>query len=77
MSENTKSPEESDESKLKALFCKMGSTQEQADRMVPQLIKRAEQLSDEKGVSYLEAMDYLIRLTISARNGESDVKAPF
>jgi uncharacterized protein YfcZ (UPF0381/DUF406 family) len=68
--------QDSDETKLKALFEKLGSTKEQAERMVPQLIKRARQMADEKGISYFESLDYLIRLTIGGRSGSVDIHGP-
>ena len=76
MSEKIDSGTDEDEAKLLALFQKLGSSEEQAKRMVPQLTKRAQQMSVDGEMSYLAALGYLIRLTISGRSGETDIERP-
>lgn len=52
-----------------ALCLQCGASQEQATVLARQLLKRAAQLARERGISEVEAMDYLLRLMISARDG--------
>ncbi|MEM9227520.1 MAG: hypothetical protein AAGA45_06100 [Verrucomicrobiota bacterium] len=54
---------------LTQLCERLGSSPEQALIMARQLIKRADQLAAERGIKQTEAMDYLLRLMISGRQG--------
>jgi hypothetical protein len=52
-------------------FCRsLGSSPEQADAMARQLIKRADQLVAERGLTRVAAMEYLLRLVTQGRAGE-------
>jgi hypothetical protein len=44
------------------LLTRIGASPEQAVRMAPQLIKRARQLSQERGVSEAQALQHLLSL---------------
>lgn len=55
--------------KVAALFMRMGATREQANTMAAQLIKRAEQLAEERGISKLVALESLLKQVIEARHG--------
>ena len=56
--------------KLTALCAKLGAAPAQADAIARQLIKRADQLSAERGQSREETMTYLLRLVVQGRSGE-------
>lgn len=49
---------------------RLGANPEQARTMAAQLLKRASQLAAERGIERHEALDYLLKLTISGREGE-------
>lgn len=55
---------------LTKLCQNLGATPEQADAMARQLIKRADQLMAERGLTRVAAMDYLLRLVMQGRNGD-------
>lgn len=54
---------------LVELCRKLGSPLAQAERMATQLLKRSEQLAAERSITQVEALDHLLRLMISGRNG--------
>jgi hypothetical protein len=54
---------------LTALCGKLGATPAQAEAMAHQLIKRADQLTAERGQSREEVMAYLFRLVVQGRRG--------
>ncbi len=56
--------------KLASLCKNMGADSAQAYIMARQLSKRADQISDERNISRMDAMDYLLQLMISGRQGE-------
>lgn len=56
-------------SALVNLCCRMGAGEDQAKVMARQLIKRSEQIAQERGVNRVEAMRELIELLIKGRNG--------
>jgi hypothetical protein len=57
-------------SRLTALCAGLGATPAQAEAMARQLIKRADQLTAERGQPREEAMAYLLRLLVQGRSGE-------
>ena len=54
---------------LVALCRKWGSPENQAKRMAGQLIKRADQLVEERGMNRVEAMKGLLELVVAGRQG--------
>jgi len=61
---------EDEAEKLAALCQRMGASPEQARRMATQLLKRSEQLAEEHGTTRVEALDHLLRVLISGREGK-------
>lgn len=62
--------------KLIQLCIKLGATPQQAQRMSQQMLKRSEQISLERGISQVEALDHLLRILIQGREGHADVELP-
>lgn len=56
--------------RLTGLCGKLGAAPAQAEAMARQLIKRADQLAAERGLSREETMAYLLRLMVQGRSGE-------
>ena len=56
---------------LAAVFRGLGADDRQATVMASQLAKRASQLSSERGITRIAAMDHLLKITISGRQGEA------
>lgn len=56
---------------VKKLCRSMGATPSQAETMARQLIKRAEQIAQERNVDRVEAMRYLLDLTLRGARGEA------
>lgn len=56
-------------SEIIGLLRKLGSPEGQAKRMAGQLVKRADQWVDERGMDRVEAMNSLLNLVVSGRNG--------
>jgi hypothetical protein len=56
--------------RLTGLCGKLGASPVQAEAMARQLIKRADQLSAERGQPREETMAYLLRLLVQGRSGE-------
>ncbi len=48
----------------------LGAPPEQADAMARQLLKRADQLVADRGMTREAALDYLLRLVLQGRGGE-------
>jgi len=55
---------------LVLLVLPVAAAPQQAERMASQLLKRAEQLVEERGISYLEAVESLLKKVIEARSGD-------
>jgi len=55
---------------LTRAFVNLGSNEAQAGTMASQLLKRARQLSTERGISEAEAMSGLLQKVIQGRRGE-------
>lgn len=52
------------------IFVNLGADSEQAKVMAAQLLKRASQIAQERGVSKVEATETLLKQVIQARNGD-------
>lgn len=61
--------DEAEIEKLTALFLNLGAEEKAARVMAAQLWKRADQLASERATTRLEALDYLLKLTIAGREG--------
>lgn len=57
---------------LVELCRRLGAPAPQAETMARQLLKRADQLALDRGISREAAMDYLLRLVVKGRNGVVD-----
>ena len=55
--------------KITALCTKLGASPEQAATMARQLIKRADQISAERGIPREEAMAQLLQILVQGRQG--------
>ena len=55
---------------LAKVFENLGAPKDQARTMAVQLLRRAEQLAEEKNISRVESLDRLIQLCIRGFNGE-------
>ena len=51
------------------IFANHGADEKQARIMAKQLLKRAEQISDERGMDRVEALQSLLQAAISGRQG--------
>lgn len=54
---------------LSQLFIQHNANAEQAEKMARQLLKRAEQVADEKNIPRLEALQELLEITTRGLNG--------
>lgn len=65
---------------IRELLVRMGAEVAQAEGMARQLSKRADQISEERGISRIDALAKLLELVRSGRAGESyespDEKGP-
>ena len=52
------------------IFVNLGAESAQAKVMAAQLLKRAGQIAQERGISKVEATETLLKQVIQARNGE-------
>lgn len=52
-----------------ALFIRLGADAARADVMARQLLKRAKQIAEQRGVSELEALKNLLKQVVEARQG--------
>ena len=59
-----------DEEALVKAFEHLGAASPQAEVMAKQLLKRAVQVAEERGISREEALEELLQKIISARSGE-------
>ncbi|TVP76915.1 MAG: hypothetical protein EA353_11320 [Puniceicoccaceae bacterium] len=55
--------------KVAKLFEQMGASTEQARVMSSQLLKRAEQIAQERNISKVEALQSLLKQVVEARQG--------
>lgn len=55
--------------KVARIFVNLGADASQAEVMAAQLLKRAGQISDERGISKVEATETLLKQVIQARQG--------
>ena len=55
--------------KVAELFIGMGASREQANVMAAQLLKRAEQIAEERGISKVAALESLLKQVLEARRG--------
>lgn len=62
--------------KLAALCRQLGAEEGQATTMARQLIKRSEQLADERKIDRLEALDYLLKILVEGRQGRVHEEPP-
>ncbi|MGB0333787.1 MAG: hypothetical protein ACPGGN_00335 [Opitutales bacterium] len=51
------------------IFVNLGAPEEQAQVMSSQLLKRAQQISEARGISKVEAAESLLKQVIAARQG--------
>ena len=58
-----------EEAEISCIFVNLGAPKKQAAEMASQLIKRAEQIAQERDISKVEATDNLIRKVLEARQG--------
>ena len=58
-----------EETKISCLFVNLGAPKKQAAVMASQLIKRAEQIAQERDISMLEATESLLKQVLEARQG--------
>ena len=54
---------------IEALCRRLGSSEDQAKRMAGQIVKRADQWVEERGLDRVEAMKRLLELVVSGRQG--------
>lgn len=60
---------EDDLAKIARIFVNLGAPEEQAKVMSAQLLKRADQIAEERGISKLEATESLLKQVVEARQG--------
>lgn len=56
---------------VKRLCASLGADDGQAERMAAQLMKRADQIAKQRGCSRVDAMQYLLSLTMKGAQGET------
>jgi hypothetical protein len=61
---------------LTVLCTRLGATPEQAPVMATQLLKRAEQLAKERGITATQALAHLIEVVVKGRAGETPSNIP-
>ncbi len=54
---------------LTTILQRLGAEKDPARVMATQLLKRADQLANERSVSQAEALDYLLKVTIAGKEG--------
>ena len=54
---------------IASVFIRLGAERAQAEVMAKQLFKRAKQISEERNISELEALEGLLKRVIEAREG--------
>lgn len=55
--------------KIASIFVNLGAPEKQAEVMASQLIKRAEQIAQERDISKVEATESLLKQVLEARQG--------
>lgn len=55
---------------VKRLCASLGADDAQAERMATQLLKRADQIATERNCDRVQAMNYLLELTLKGAKGE-------
>ncbi len=63
--------EAEEQAQIKALLGKLGASKSQAEVMSRQLVKRANQWVEERGMSRVEAMKELLDLVVAGRSGQT------
>lgn len=63
---------ESEVEMLTEVCVKLGAAEAQARTMAEQLLKRADQLADERGTAREEALRHLLELVVAGREGRSE-----
>lgn len=64
------------EESLTQLCQRLGANEEQARTMARQLLKRSEQIAQERGIKRVEAMERLLSLLISGSQGQTPPDFP-
>ena len=54
---------------IKSLFLKMGASEDQAQMMASQLLKRAGQIASDRDISIVEAVGILLKQVVEAQQG--------
>jgi hypothetical protein len=54
---------------IRSLFLKMGASEDQAQTMASQLLKRAGQIASDRNISIVEAVEILLKQVIEAQQG--------
>lgn len=54
---------------IAGVFENLGAEKDSAKVMAKQLLKRAQQIADERGIPYLKAVESLLKQVVEARNG--------
>lgn len=62
--------------KLTQLCVRLGSPEKQARTMAAQMIKRADQIAAERKTTRVAALDHLLRILISGRDGKVPLDHP-
>jgi hypothetical protein len=60
-----------EEEKLTLLLRNLGAEEPAAQVMARQLLKRADQMAEERSINRFEALDYLLKVTIAGREGRA------
>jgi len=68
--------ESHNEDNLTKLCQRLGSSEEQARTMARQLLKRSEQIAQERGIKRVEAMEHLLSLLISGSQRQTPPDFP-
>ena len=59
--------EEKQHELIESLFIKMGAPEQQAQVMAAQLLKRAQQIAGERGITLVEAVEILLKRVVEAQ----------
>lgn len=68
--------DQTEEEKLTLLLRNLGAEEPAARVMARQLLKRADQMAQERSINRIEALDYLLRVTIAGREGRAYEGSP-
>lgn len=55
---------------LTSILQRLGAEESSAEVMAKQLLKRADQMAVERSTTRIEALDYLLKVTIAGREGQ-------